>query len=198
MERSWLGCVLVIGLIAIPACREKPDFLPLAPDLGVVHFPTSSWVVFGAMDRGQTLTSPNSQAPQQKVTTGRFIEVHYEVTNTGKDQVVLEYPQKVPKIVDGSRNVLGPIDNESAYLPPTSKTATGNIKLEPHSPVELWTIIEVPKDVTGAKVSVSDVWNPMSAKEFDLPMFPAHPASVAKPAGSACNCISGDPLCNCH
>ena len=129
-----------------------------------VTFLDSDWVVIEAVSAGKTLKSNSEFNDETKVTPGRFIEVHYRVTNkTAKEQMLLDRP----KIVDDKGREFGPIDMESFYVPPKSKTIGLDV-LQPDIPKEYWTVIEVPADASSLKFKVHgfDLMGP--TKTIDL------------------------------
>ena len=87
---------------------------------------------------------------EEKKTDGRFIQVHYKVTNKGKKEEML---LDRPKIVDDKGREFGPIDMESFYVPAKAKTI-GLDTLQPSMPKEYWTVIEVPADAKSLKFQV--------------------------------------------
>lgn len=112
-----------------------------------VKFDDSEWVVVEAKDVGKTMKSNSEFNDEEKKTDGRFIQVHYKVTNNGKKEEML---LDRPKIVDDKQREFGPIDMESFYVPAKTKSI-GLDTLPPSMPREYWTVIEVPADAKGLK-----------------------------------------------
>ncbi len=118
-----------------------------------VTFDDSEWVVIEAKDVGKTVKNNSEFAAddeKEKKTEGRFIQVHYKITNKGKKEEML---LDRPKIVDAKGREFGPIEMESFYVPAKSKTI-GLDTLQPSMPKEYWTVIEVPPDAKGLKLQV--------------------------------------------
>ena len=115
-----------------------------------VTFDDSEWVVVEAKDAGKALKSNSEFNEEEKKTEGRFVQVHYKVTNKGKKEEML---LDRPKVVDDKGREFGPIDMESFYVPAKSKTI-GLDTLQPSMPKDYWTVIEVPADAKGLKFQV--------------------------------------------
>lgn len=115
-----------------------------------VTFDDSDWVVTEAKDAGKTLKSNSEFNEEEKKTDGRFIQVHYKVTNKGKKEEML---LDRPKIVDDKGREFGPIDMESFYVPAKAKSI-GLDTLPPSMPRDYWTVIEVPADAKALKFQV--------------------------------------------
>ncbi len=115
-----------------------------------VTFDDSEWTVIEAKDSGKTLKSNSEFNEEEKKTEGRFIQVHYKVTNKGKKEEML---LDRPKVVDDKGREFGPIDMESFYVPAKSKTI-GLDTLQPSMPKEYWTVVEVPADAKSLKFQV--------------------------------------------
>jgi len=107
-----------------------------------VSFADSEWIVIEARDAGKELKSNSEFNEETKITTGRFIQVHYKVTNKGsKEEMLLDRP----KVVDGKGRQFGPVDMETFYVPKKAKSI-GLDTLQPSIPKEYWTVIEVAAD----------------------------------------------------
>ncbi len=115
-----------------------------------VTFDDSEWIVIEAKDAGKSIKSNSEFNEEEKKSEGRFIQVHYKVTNKGKKEEML---LDRPKIVDDKGREFGPIDMESFYVPAKAKTI-GLDTLQPSMPKEYWTVIEVPADAKNLKFQV--------------------------------------------
>ena len=115
-----------------------------------ITFDDSEWVVVEAKDSGKSIKSNNEFNPEEKKTDGRFISVHYKLTNKGKKEEMLF---NHPKIIDGQNREFGPIEMEGFYVPKSAKTV-GLETLQPSLPKEFWTVIEVPADAKSLKFQV--------------------------------------------
>ena len=122
---------------------DEPDPKPGVARLGApITFADSEWVVIEARDAGKVLRSTSEFVEDTKKSDGRFIQVHYKVTNnTAKEEMLLDRP----KIVDGKGRQFGPVDMESFYVPRRAKTI-GLDTLQPSIAKEYWTVIEVASD----------------------------------------------------
>ena len=98
----------------------------------------------------QNIEVTKAQNEEEKKTEGRFVQIHYKVTNKGKKEEML---LDRPKVVDDKGREFGPIDMESFYVPAKAKTI-GLDTLQPSMPKEYWTVIEVPADAKSLKFQV--------------------------------------------
>jgi hypothetical protein len=142
----WLA-----GTVVLAACKggHRAAAAEAAKIGETIVFDDSDWVVQGAKDEGKTLRSM-SKLHADKTTAGRFVEVHYEVTNKGKTDAMLINP---PRIVDAKKDSIEHIQTESFYLPPSHKSFALDT-LAPHTKREFWTIFEVPAGATGIQCEV--------------------------------------------
>jgi hypothetical protein len=131
-----------------------------------VTFDDSEWIVIEAKDAGKSIKSNSEFNEEEKKTEGRFIQVHYKVTNKGKKEEML---LDRPKIVDDKGREFGPIDMESFYVPAKAKTI-GLDTLQPSMPKEYWTVIEVPADAKTLKFQVHGFSLLGDKKNVDLGM----------------------------
>ena len=107
-----------------------------------ITFPDCEWIVMEARDAGKILKSNSEYNEESKTTEGRFIQVHYKVTNkTSKEEMILDRP----KIVDQKGREFGPVDMETFYVPKKAKSI-GLDTLQPSIAKEYWTVIEVAAD----------------------------------------------------
>ena len=126
------------------ATATETEPTPSVSRLGAtISFADSEWIVMEARDVGKEMKSNSEFVDETKTTQGRFIQVHYKVTNTTKKEEML---LDRPKIVDGRGREFGPVDMESFYVPRRAKTI-GLDTLQPSIAKEYWTVIEV---ATGA------------------------------------------------
>jgi hypothetical protein len=129
----------------------------------VVKLEDSEWTVIEARDAGKTMKSNSETNNEEKKTAGRFIEVHFKITNKGtKEEMVLP-----PKIVDDKNREFEAIDSESDYVPAKAQTL-GFATLVPNTPREFWTVIEVPADAKSLKLQVHGFTTRDEKKNIDL------------------------------
>jgi hypothetical protein len=112
-----------------------------------VAFDDVQWVVIEARDAGQSVKSNSELNDEEKRTTGRFVMIHYKLTNLGKKEEML---LDRPKVQDDRGREFGPIDMESFYVPVHAKTV-GLDTIQPSLPKEYWTVVEVAPDATHLK-----------------------------------------------
>jgi hypothetical protein len=119
-----------------------------------VEMDESTWVVVDAKDLGKNINATSELfADEKKHTSGRFIQIHYKVTNTGKKQEMLLDP---PKLVDNKSREFGAMESESEYIPDGTKTAILET-LQPSMEKHFYTIVEVPADAVDLKVQLTDL-----------------------------------------
>jgi len=112
-----------------------------------VDFDDSTWVVLDAKNGGKTLKS-NNQFQEAAKTDGKFVIVHFKVTNkTKKEERLLEQP----KVVDSKGREFGHLDSEMFYIPDGKKTLALEA-LPPSMAREFYSVFEVPDDATGLKI----------------------------------------------
>jgi hypothetical protein len=126
-----------------PDTTDDTEGPPTRARLGeTITLSDSTWVVLEARDAGKVLASNSEFNEETKTTTGRFIQVHYRITNNGtKEEMLLDRP----KLVDQKGRQFGPVDMETFYIPRKAKTV-GLDTIQPSLPKEYWTVIEVPAD----------------------------------------------------
>ena len=128
-----------------------------------VKLDESQYIVVEAKDLGKDLKA-NDEFTEAKKTTGRFIQVKYKITNTGKKpQGLLEDP----KIVDDKGREFGGVEMESAYVPKGGKVPLLDT-LQPSMEREYYSIVEVPADATKLKLQVHDLGILGEKKTVDL------------------------------
>jgi len=159
-RKRWLEIAQVFGAMlvllgALLACKggssSSGSSSAATAKVGeTVTFDDSEWIVIEAKDAGKSLKSNSEFNEEVKKADGRFIQVHYKVTNKGKKEEML---LDRPKIVDDKAREFGPIEMESFYVPAKAKTI-GLDTLQPSMPKEYWTVIEVPADAKGLKFQV--------------------------------------------
>lgn len=159
-RKRWLEIAQVLGAMlvllgALLACKggssSSGSSSSSTAKLGeTVTFDDSEWIVMEAKDLGKSIKSNSEFNEEQKKSDGRFVQVHYKVTNKGKKEEML---LDRPKVVDDKGREFGPIDMESFYVPAKAKTI-GLDTLQPSMPKEYWTVIEVPADAKALKFQV--------------------------------------------
>jgi hypothetical protein len=149
----WLASLIAVLWTGAIGCKDKTNASSSggSGDPGktakvgeAVLFGDSDWTVVEVKDAGKKLKA-NSDYGEEKVTEGRFVQVHYRVTNKGKKE---EHVLDTPKVVDAKGRVFAPIDMESFYVPAKTKSL-GLEALPPSQPKDYWTVVEVPGDATG-------------------------------------------------
>jgi hypothetical protein len=139
-----------LAFMGVMGCKDKgtsaaaSDPNKLAKIGESVLFGDSDWTVVEVKDAGKKLKA-NSEYGEEKATDGRFVQVHYRVTNKGKKE---EHILDTPKVVDAKGRVFAPIEMESFYVPAKTKSL-GLEALPPSQPKDYWTVVEVPGDATG-------------------------------------------------
>jgi hypothetical protein len=148
MKVRLFGAVLV--LVALVACKGGGSSSGGSSGSKIgdtVSLEDSDWVVVEAKDAGKTLKSNAANNEEKRETTGRFILVHYKVTNKLKEEkMLLDHPQ----IVDDKGRESGPIDKEENFVP--AKTTTVALLIPPSGTKELWSVIEVAPDAKNLKL----------------------------------------------
>jgi hypothetical protein len=114
-----------------------------------VSFDDSEWTVVEAKNVGQTLAQ-NGGPGAPRTTEGKFVEIHYRVTNKGKKE---ERLLDAPRVVDAKGRQFGRIELEAFYVPERS-TAIGVDPIQPRQGKEFWTVIELPADAAGLKLEL--------------------------------------------
>ena len=155
-RKRWLEVAQVFGAMlvllgALLACKggsSSSGSKATAAKVGdTVTFEDSEWVVVEAKDAGKSVKGNSEFNQEEKKTEGRFIQVHYKVTNKGKKEEML---LDQPKLVDDKSREYGPMEGENAYIPAKARTITLDT-LQPSLPKEYWTVFEVPADAKGLK-----------------------------------------------
>jgi hypothetical protein len=131
-----------------------------------VTFDDSDWVVTEAKDAGKSLKSNSEFNEEEKKTEGKFVQIHYKVTNKGKKEEMLLDP---PKVVDDKGREFGHIEMESSYVPAKGKTITLDT-IQPSMSKEYWTVVEVPADAKGLKFQIHGFSLLGDKKSVDLGM----------------------------
>ena len=112
----------------------------------------STWVVLAAEDKGTAITS-NNPLQQDAQTTGRFILVHFKVTNLGKKEQRIV---NTPKLIDSQQREFKNYDHQTFYIPKGGETMTG--KAIPASLAkEFYAVYEVPPDAKGLRFQTRDL-----------------------------------------
>ncbi len=145
------------------SAQTAPPIEPASPTHGThvkigktVTLGDTVWVIVEATDWGKTVTGNSNLEPDMPhgdgTTDGRFVGVHYKLTNLGAAERMIE---GVPKIVDERGREFGPMDMESLYVPEQAKTVS-LATLPPHEQKEFWTVIALPPDAVKLRF---EVWN---------------------------------------
>ena len=114
------------------------------------RFDDCDWWILEARDAGKSVHSNSEYNDEDKTTTGRFIQVHYKLTNLGqKEEMMLVRA----KIEDDKGREFDPVDMESFYVPAHAKTV-GLDTIVPGVEQEYWTVIEVPADARDLHIKV--------------------------------------------
>lgn len=123
----------------------------------------SVWMVVETKDLGKKVDA-NTSYGEPKETAGRFVQVRYKVTNTGKKPESVLDP---PRIVDDKGRELTRLDLESLYVP--AKLATLGIELlPPHVEKEYATLFDVPADARGLKLQLRGLGLLGERRQIDL------------------------------
>jgi hypothetical protein len=123
----------------------------------------SIWVVADAKDLGKKVDA-NTSFGEPKETTGRFVQVRYKVTNTGKKPESVLDP---PRVVDDQGREFTRLDMESLYV--TGKAVTLGIELlPPGMEREYATLVEVPADARGLKLQLRGLGLLGEKRQIDL------------------------------
>lgn len=159
---AFLGVALLVALAACSksersdqapaatATPPSPGQAPRATKAGeALKLEDSVWVVVEAKDLGKKVEA-NTSYGEPKETAGRFVQIRYKVTNTGKKPESVLDP---PRLVDDKGRELARLDLESLYVP--AKLATLGIELlPPHVEKEYATLFDVPADARGLKLQL--------------------------------------------
>jgi len=158
-----VGCLTIGGCaLWIVASRIKtnarvesgaPAAGPAAKINDLVKLHDSEWVVLGAEDLGKTAVS-NNRFQKDAQTEGRFIRVHFRVTNRTKKEERLLI--NVPVIVDSQGREFKHIDGESFYIPNGAKTLSMEA-LPPDIGKEFYEVYEVSAGASELKLRVSPI-----------------------------------------
>jgi hypothetical protein len=117
-----------------------------------VSFNDSTWVVLSAEDKGNTIQS-NNQFQKDAETTGKFVLVHFKVTNLSKkEQRIIN----IPKVIDSDGREFKHHDKQTFYIPKGSETMT-NKALPASLPKEFYGVYEVPADAKGLRFQTRDL-----------------------------------------
>lgn len=152
IKRTLVALLFVLGVLL--ACKKGKD--PAGSSVGAwkigeeVRVDDSTWIVVEARDLGRAIRSSSELYPE-KTATGRFVQIHYKVTNKAKKKETLI---DTPKIVDAKGREFGPIQGEAEYVPKDAKVPLYET-MPPGTEKEFFTIVEVPADATHLKVRVT-------------------------------------------
>lgn len=152
MSRFFSGIVAccVVSCASVSCGKTTPPAPGTAANIGdAVSFEDSEWTVVEAKNVGQKLAQ-NGGPGTPRTTEGKFVQIHYRVTNLGKKE---ERLLDAPRVVDAKGRQFGRIELEAFYVPERS-TAIGVDPLQPRRGKEFWTVIELPADATGLKLEL--------------------------------------------
>jgi len=118
--------------------------------------------VLNAWDEGGTLRS-NNQFQKDAQTAGKFIVIHFKVTNLGnKEQRIFD----TPKLIDSQGREFGQYDGQAFYIPQGSKSMTFEA-LPASLTKEFHCVYEVPADAVGLRFQARDITS-MFAPNYKL------------------------------
>lgn len=147
-----IGAVIILAVIANAGKKDsgggggkgpKGEAAKIGDE---ITFKDSKWTVVTAKDHG-TQIRPNNQFLQPAKTEGRFILVHFKVTNlTNQEDRILN----TPKLIDSKGREFKDYDQQSMYIPEGAKTLTVEA-LPAGMTKEFWALYEVPADATDLK-----------------------------------------------
>jgi len=170
MELGQVMGALLLVLAAVLACgKGKGDSsgggssASTAKMGETVTFDDSDWIVVDAKDLGKSVKS-NMDETDVKKTDGKFVQVHFKVTNKGKKEEMVLDP---PKVLDDKGREFGPVDMQSFYVPKDAKTLALD-SLPPSMQREYYTIIEVPADAKTLKFELHGLGLFGDKKNVDL------------------------------
>jgi len=108
------------------------------------------WWIMEARDAGQRIRSNDPNNDEDKSTTGRFIQVHFTLTNLSqKDEMMVEHAM----VQDDKGRQFSAVEMEGFYVPARTKSL-GLEMLHPNQPQEYWTVFEVPADAERLRLKV--------------------------------------------
>ncbi len=113
------------------------------------------WELLEAKDRGSVLQGAESEFPmftEDKISSGKFIEITLQVTNTG---TITESYWSDPNLIDDRGTVFKPADGVYEWIPDDNEALLE--PLQPRVTRQFIWIYEVPADATGLKVRVNDI-----------------------------------------
>jgi hypothetical protein len=112
----------------------------------------STWVVLEAKDLGKEL-KPTDPDDKPRKTEGRFIQVRYKITNTGKQVVWLD-DSDPPLVDDRDRTFESMGDAQKQFLPKDAKTLSEqeSDQIPAGLTREFYALYEVPADAKGLRL----------------------------------------------
>lgn len=161
--KRWIAVALVLV-----ACKREHHAAAVAGPAKIgdtVTFEDSEWVIVEAKDAGKVLTG-TSALHEEKRTAGRFVQVHYRVTNKGDHEEMLVNP---PKIVDAQKDEIEHLELEGPFVPPNAKVFALDT-LEPHKQRDLWTVFDVPANATALACRLHALKAYGESRDVDLGM----------------------------
>jgi len=129
-----------------------------------ISFEDSEWVVLDAKDVGSTLKSNNQFQEDRTSADGKFVQVHFKITNKSKKEEMLFLPLN---LIDGEKNEFKELDERAFYVPAKAKTL-GMEALPVGLSREFWTVFEVPKKATNFKFRTRKLKDDSDTKLVEL------------------------------
>jgi hypothetical protein len=175
---------LTIGLLAVGAagCKGGAGKAATGPaKIGdTVSFSDSDWVVMEALDLGTTM-EPTGILGTTAKTTGKFVEVHFKVTNKSKQAISA---LGGPHLADGKARDIGPYTEQAEFLPSDAKTLILET-IQPSITTEYYSIYEVPGDATDLKFQATSFGLLNDTKSVSLDSMKKAPPVVPGKIGEA-------------
>jgi hypothetical protein len=156
MRIKLLAVVTALTALLMIACggggKREPAATGAAALGQEVPFKDCKWIVLDAKDMGKTL-KPNNPFERAAVTEGRFILVHFKVTNTTKEEHRL---LSTPKVLDSEGREFKELDRQNLYVPKDQKAMTLEA-LPAGVTKEFSGVYEVPADAKGLRFQTRDL-----------------------------------------
>lgn len=122
----------------------------------------SKWLVLKAEDKGNTLMAV-SRFSKDATTTGKFVLVHFKVTNLSNKEVQIDKAV----LVDSQGREFSTFGDQYKYLPKEAKKLDIFNPLPASVPKEFYGIYEVPADANGLRFRARDM-RPFDSREYKL------------------------------
>jgi hypothetical protein len=132
---------------AAPAATEAPKDYSVGEDVQVDEV---RWKILEASDLGKTLKSKN-QFVKDKTTSGRFVQVRFELENLSKDMLTFAGLD----LLDDQGRTFKPSSDAFQFIPSEEACVLEN--LNPNVAKSCTAIYEVPANVAGLKAQVTDL-----------------------------------------